>query len=136
MLDRQVRSLEQRVARATASEIGCGKANPPELLLDEHEEFSRATAAPEDSRLPRGLVPVADRTRPCPGPGGRREWRSGHLMALQPACNQKQTGRHRCRPFNQKVITEASAGSRRTPAATFFTGCPSGRCGESKGGTS
>ena len=28
---------------------------------------------------------------------------------------------------------EASAGSRRTPAATFFAGCPSGRCGEPKG---
>jgi hypothetical protein len=41
---------------------------------------------------------------------------------LQPACNQKQTERHMCRPFNQRVITEASAWTRRTPAATFFTG--------------
>ena len=31
-------------------------------------------------------------------------------MALQAACNQKQTGKHRCRPFNQAVITEQAPG--------------------------
>jgi hypothetical protein len=50
MLDGQVGSLEKGITRTAPSEVGCREANPPELILQEIKEFSRATFAPKDSR--------------------------------------------------------------------------------------
>ena len=48
----------------------------------------------------------------------------GHASRLQPACNQKQTGKHTCRPLNQKSHHRSERLDRHKEPENFTQGDP------------